>query len=209
MKKIAVWVLVIMFLFSFTVFSDHFVNKELLKEDYYELIVTVSHLFDDHTYGENYFYNRSFSREAEIAELLNNKVTPSGFELVVDTLFEEYEDHYVYKPRYQEYISDTRNFTHKEKEISYYDIVRNTILNPALRLISFEELEVAKEKNRITLEGHDIKVNFYEEEAYMQEHHQYARFGFPPKDHISFAITFVYDNGKYLLDDFVIRTNGM
>ncbi|QOY38054.1 hypothetical protein AWH56_011100 [Anaerobacillus isosaccharinicus] len=206
MKKIAIWVTVILLLLITTVVGKEIVNEDKLKEDYYELIIATSELFKDHTQEQGHYYNRSYSNEEQIEELLEGKVTETGYRLVIESVFEQKDDLYVYKEQYQDYISDTRDFSLKHKDTNYYKTVRDTILNPALKLIPFEKLVVVKENNLITIEGRDVKVRFYEDGDRTEEHHQYARFGFPPKDHISFTLTFVYEQGKYLLEDFDIVT---
>ncbi|MCT8140456.1 hypothetical protein H1D32_23830 [Anaerobacillus sp. CMMVII] len=196
MKKMGAWIVVIMFLFLITVVGKDIFNEEKLKADYYELIVAVSELFKDHAQEEEYFYNRSYSNQEAIAKLLNGKVTENGFFLVVETLFEEYDDLFVYKPKYQDYISDTRDFRYPQRETSFYETVRNTLLNPAIGLIPFNELDIEREKNRITIAAQEIKVRFYGDEERLAEYHQYARFGFPPKDYISFTLSFILKMGS-------------
>ncbi|RXJ01849.1 hypothetical protein DS745_10265 [Anaerobacillus alkaliphilus] len=209
MKKIVVWIVVILLLCITTVLGKEIVYEDELKENYYELIVLVGELFKDHAQEDDYYYNRSYSKQEDMAELLGENVTDAGFSLLVDALFDELDELYVYKSRYQDYISDTRDFSKNQKATNYYDTVRNTILNPALGLIPFDNLEITREKNRVKVEGQEIKVEFYDARDYLVEHHQYARFGYPPNDEISFSLIFIYNDGKYLLDHFDIRSHGM
>lgn len=208
MRKLGIWIAVILVLLLIGVAGNNIVYKDELKGDYYGFIVTISELFKNHAQEEEYFYNRSYSKEEEIAALLDGKVTEAGFNLVVHSLFDELNDLYVYKPHYQEYISDTRDFSYKQKDTNFYGTVRNTILNPALGLIPFEDLKITKEKNRVTIKGQEIRVKFYEDNDSLLEH-RYSRFGFPPEDQISFSLVFVYESGKYLLDDFLINPQEM
>jgi hypothetical protein len=209
LKKILIWAAVITVFFITTFIGTGIVNEDKLKSDYYVLIADIGELFKDHAQKEDYFYNRSYSRAEEIAQLLEGRVTDKGFHLVVQSIFDEYNEFYVYKPHYQEYISDTRNFSQKQKETNYYDTVRDTILNPALGLIPFEALKIKKDKNRVVITGQDVLVVFYDNREKFVEYHRYARFGFPPSDYISFSLAFIYENGKYLLDDFIINPQAM
>ncbi|MFN7253354.1 MAG: hypothetical protein ACK4M9_21655 [Anaerobacillus sp.] len=209
MKKILIWAAVITLFFITTFIGTGIVNEEKLKSDYYVLIADIGELFKDHAQKEDYFYNRSYSRSEEIAQLLEGRVTDKGFHLIVQSIFDEFNELYVYKPQYQEYISDTRNFSQKQKETNYYDTVRDTILNPALGLIPFEALKITKDKNRVVITGQDVLVVFYDNREKFVEYHRYARFGFPPSDYISFSLAFIYDNGIYLLDDFIINPQAM
>ncbi len=209
LKKVVVWFVVILLLCVSTVLGKEIVYEDELKENYYEFIVLVGELFKDHAQEEEYYYNRTYSNYEDLERLFGNKVTEKGFSLVIDALFDELNERYIYKPHYQDYISDTRDFSSSQKDTTYYDTVRNTILNPALRLIPFDNLEITREKNRVKVGGQEIKVQFYDARDYLVEHHQYARFGYPPIDEISFSLTFVLDDGKYLLDHFDIHSHGM
>lgn len=209
MKKHTLW-LTIVALFLIALTSNHvFINKDKLKGNYYELIVAISDLFKDHTQASGRYYNQSYPSKEKVDEFLNEKVTENGFALVIDTLFDEYDDLYVYKQEYQDYLSDSFNFRDETSNNNYYNTVKDSILNPALRLINFEQLNIEKEKDKIILKGDDIKIRFYDEEERQRRYHQYARLGYPPQDSISLSLTFLYSNGNYLLDDFQVKSNGI
>lgn len=198
-----------MLFFTVAVLSNEMVNENKLKEDYYDLIVTVSELFKDHAQTGERFYNRSYQSEREVAELLDGKVTEKGFRAIVDTLFEEYDDLFVYRQPYQEYLNDALDFTLSSKRNNYYTTVRNSLLNPALKLVGFDQFEIYHEENKIFVEADKIEVNYYEQGEREAQHHQYARYGFPPSDYISVNLTFVHQDGKYLLDQFNVISHGM
>lgn len=208
MEKKVVLASVIIFFLMLAITSNKLliINEDKLKSDYYELVVAISELFKDHKLKGEQYYNRSFQSKEEIADLLNDKVTDAGFNLVIDTLFEENENMYVYRQGYQEYLSDTYNFSSKSTNRSYYNTVKDSFLNPALRLINFDELDVQRFDDKIVLQGDAILVNFYNEEEREIKYHQYARYGYPPQDYISLALTFVYENGNYLMDHFSVKS---
>lgn len=198
-----------MLFFGIAVISNGKVDETKLKKDYYELIVTVSELFKDHSQAGEQYYNRSFQTESEIADLLDGKVTEKGLHLIVDTLFEEYDDLIVYKQPFQEYLNDTLDFTLTPTRDKYYSTVRDSILNPALKLIPFDVFEIEQQENKIVVEAEKIEVTFYEEGERQFQHHQYARYGYPPSDYISIYLTFVQNNGEYLLEEFNVTSHGM
>jgi hypothetical protein len=206
--KWVLWAAVITGLFSLAFLSQEMVDENKLKEDYYEVIVVVSDLFKDHTQVGEQYYNRSYHSEEEIGKLLEGRVTENGFHLVVDSFFDEYDDLFVYRQQYQEYLSDTLDFTLRSKRNNYYETVKDSILNPALRLIPFEQLEINQQENKIIVKGDNIRVKFYEERDQQSHHHQLARYGYPSSDRISLTLTFINDNGIYLLDDFVVSSHG-
>lgn len=202
-----IWASVVTVFLALALWDYNIFNKDKLKEDYYEILVTVSDLFKDHTqFEENQFYNPSYPSKEEVKDLLGDKVTDNGLELVIEGLFVEYDNLFVYKQQYQEYLSDTRDFSLKERDNKYYKTVQNTILNPALRLIPFNELEVFSEKNIVNVKGEGIEVQFYDDREKLTEYHQYARYGYPPKDYFNISLTFVAEDGKYLLDDFQLTS---
>lgn len=209
LKRLIVWAAVVVFFITIAIVSSGTVYEDKVKEDYYELLVVISDLFKDHAQAEEEYYNQSYPTEKEIAKLLKGKVTDRGFQQVVETFFEERNDLFVYNQTYQEYLNDTLDFSNKQKEANYYRTVRNTILNPALRLITFDQLIIEQNDNKITVVAEEVEVKFYNDSDENNNHHQYARFGFPPKDIISFSLTFIYEDEINRLDEFKVESQGI
>lgn len=209
LKKIIIWVVVVVFFIAVAISSSETIYDDKVREDYYELLIVISELFKDHTQAEEQYYNHSYSNEEEIANLLNDKVTDRGFRQLVESLFEEHNELFVYKQEFQKYLKETLDFSIKQKEVNYYDTVSNTILNPALRLINFDQLRIEQSDNRITIIGEDIEVKFYDDSDERKKYHQYARFGFPSKAYISLTLTFIYEDNNNRLDEFEVRSYEM
>lgn len=207
MQKLFIWFAVVTILFAIAFFSEGKVNKNELKVEYYELISTVAELFNDHSRSEGQYYNRSYRTNDEVAQLLDGRVTENGLQQIVYSLFDEYDNLFVYKKAYQEYLSDTLDFSFSENQVSYYSTVNNTILNPALTLVPFTKFEIVEQGNTVQIKANNVKVDFYERGERQSEHHQYARYGFPPSDYISATLTFIVKDGNYLLNDFKIVSN--
>lgn len=204
MQKKIVWFSVIAIIIIIGMRNPDYLNEEQLSKDYYDFIDVVSDLFKNHTQTEEKYFNQSISSKDEITKLLDGKVTEDGYKEVVYGLFEKHNDLYVYKEEYQDYLRGSNRFFGSEDENTYYNTVKNSIINPALRLINFDQLNVRLEDNRVIVEGEGVPVRFYDDEQ--SEYYPYARYGYPPKDYINVSLTFIYQDGKYLLDDYRVSS---
>ncbi|MDE5415358.1 hypothetical protein [Alkalihalobacterium chitinilyticum] len=172
-----------------------------------EIFSTSSQLFQNHSpYGE-LFYNEQFHTFDEIKKLLDTKVTEDGLSYMVDRIFEEDDEVLVYKQPFQTYIQESNVYSSTTTNLTngYYETVRETILNPGLRLLPEDELVFEEQGDTVVVTGENVYIEFYNEEEYGGSAHQYARYGYPANDVLSVTFTFVKDENGYLLDSFKIE----
>ncbi|WP_078430009.1 hypothetical protein [Alkalihalobacterium alkalinitrilicum] len=169
-----------------------------------EIFATSSKLFQNHSpYGE-LFYNEQFHKVEDIERLLDGKVTENGLQYMVERIFDDNDEMLVYKEPFQMYIKESNVYQSTINVTNgYYETVRETILNPGLRLISQEELLFEEYGDRLTVTGENINIEFYNLEEYGTAD-QYTRYGYPANDVLTVCFTFVKDSSGYLLDSFQI-----
>ena len=209
MKRGLIWFALIGIFLFLSINNMTPIIEEKLKDDYYQLLLTVDKLFNDHSKINGHYYNDTYSSKSEIYSLLSEQVTGVGVEKIFDSLFIEEEELVVFNRPYQEYLSDTYNFSEKRSSVSYYEAVQNSLLNPALRLIPFKQLDTNVVDDVVIVKGENIKVTFYEDDDLISEHHQYARYGYPPSDILNVKFYFKYKNNRYVLDGFEISSQSM
>lgn len=211
MKRLSILFFTVAFLTLLALKPPTVIHEQQLRTDYYEIISNVQQLFREHSMNEEgKYYNRNFQTREEVAVLLEGQVTEKGIDLIIDEVFTEVDSLLYYKENFQEYLHESRDYyLHSSSmEVTYYSTVKNTILNPALRMISFDYINKVKDNDRVVLEADSIEVRFYDEnEGYLEtDFHQYARYGYPAKEQISLMFSFLSKDGSYLLDSFQIET---
>lgn len=171
-----------------------------------EIFTTSSKLFQNHSpYGER-FYNEQLHTFDEIKTLLESKVTEAGLLYMVERIFEEDDEILVYKQPFQTYIEESNVYNSTINVTNgYYETVRETILNPGLRLLPEDELEFEEQGDTIVVTGENVLIEFYNEEDFGGSAHQYARYGYPASDVLSVTFIFVMGENGYLLDSFEIE----
>ncbi|WP_216830934.1 hypothetical protein [Alkalihalobacterium elongatum] len=171
-----------------------------------EIFTTASKLFQNHSPYGDLFYNEQFHTFEEVKRLLDSKVTEDGLFYMIDRIFDQDEEILVYKEPFQEYIHESNVYNSTiNVSNSYYETVRETILNPGLRLIPEEELQFEEHGDTIIVTGENIFIEFYDIDNYSGSSHQYARYGYPANDVLSVTFTFIREDDGYLLDSFEIE----
>lgn len=209
MKKMLILLFTVAVLVALSIKPPSVIYEQQLQTDYYDMLSIVQQLFREHLIGEgNLYYNPNYQTRAEVEELLKNHATKKGANLIIDELFIEVNSLLFYNDNLQEYLNERRDYYLYSSPIekTYYSTVKETILNPALRMISFDYMNKEKSKDKLILNGDSVAVYFYEEAAsdFETDYHQYARYGYPPSDRLSFTFSFLYKDGRYFLDGFLI-----
>lgn len=211
MKRLIILILTVLTLLILAIKPPNVIYQQQLKSDYYEVISAVNQLFKDHTKHEELYYNRNYQSKEEIEEFLQGKVTKNGLAQIFNEIFAEDDNIAIYNDELQQYLKTSReyyiNSTSKKDEdgVSYYETVRNTILNPALRMVSLQQFKTSRDGEFVDLKGENIQVTFYNEDDGLIN--KYFRYGYPPKESFHLTFSFLYREGKYLLDSFTIEVD--
>ncbi|MBU8905370.1 hypothetical protein [Desertibacillus haloalkaliphilus] len=180
------------------------VDEQQLFSDYREVLGTVDELFSNHARAGGVFYNQDYQTEDEVRALLEGKVTSDGIDEIISNLFREEEGRLVYNEPFQQYLQEANYDTVAPVDTgSYYRTVCETILNPGLQLMIVEQFEVEPNDEAILLIAEGGHVYFYDEADPLQLE-QYQRYGYPPHDTITVALSFIRERDRYLLDNYRI-----
>ncbi|WP_142303637.1 hypothetical protein [Evansella halocellulosilytica] len=183
------------------------VHGEEVKLQYYEILDHVEGLYSNHSQLEGKYYNEEFSDKDEIKNYLSEYMTEKASYKVIDELFKE-EDRALYNESLQEYLKERDPVLRSgEGETSFYSTVKQTIINPGLKFVFEEDIQVEISNNEVVLEVTDAPVYFYDHADVNTNN--YERYGYPSEDKISVKFSFVEKDGQLLLDDYKIKTENV
>ncbi len=165
------------------------VNELELISFYDEFLMEVNELFAYHTYEEEMFFNEKYHTEESIRSILAPYMTEEGMNQFLADHYIQEDQRFVYNGEFQDYLRDY------SRNSSYYDITRQTIFNPGLRMIS-RELEVNALAEEVELRADGVPVRFYSEES-MYGQTQFGELGYPAVDHLSLTVKMVKDKDEY------------
>ncbi|WP_096202566.1 hypothetical protein [Bacillus sp. FJAT-45350] len=184
--------------------SKEQVNEQQVLNDFYRLVSSVNELFGHFSISDEHYVNGQYQTIEDVAELLGEWVTDDGLETIISQIFEEDEGKLIYKERYREYIEESNILTMSPNNTrNYYEVVRETILNPGLQLVPFSQLLIVEDNDEVILAGSQLPVVFYEEEIY-QRQEQYLRYGYPPNDVLSVTFSFKEEDGIFKMDNYEV-----
>jgi len=184
--------------------SERATNEYQLMEEFFELAHAVQQLFQYHETTGTYYYNEHFQSVEDVSLLLEEKVTETGFDTIVDSIFQENDGRLIYQETYQSYLEKSNRRSGVVFHTGdYYETVRETLLNPAMLMLHPDDFVLLEDSEGIQLVAEDVRIVFYEEEN--REVVPYTRYGYPPYDVLTVEISFVFDRGQYRVEHFRIQ----
>ncbi|WP_096436655.1 hypothetical protein [Alteribacter populi] len=178
-------------------------NDQDLYDQYIQIVSDTSELFQTHNRIEEAYFNESFGNKEAIHQHLGERMTDDGLQQLVSSLFRKEGPYLVYNDDYQIYLQEVH--LTKEDEHSYYNTVKDTLLNPGLLLIQKEDMTFSREGDKIEIQTEETPVYFFNQDDIVYDH-QFKRFGYPPVDRLTITFTFTEEEGDYLLDHFKVQS---
>lgn len=166
---------------------------------YDDFLSHVTELFAYHTFEEEFFYNEKYHTEESIRTLLNPFMTNEGIEQLLEEMYLKDDERFVYRDEFQKYLSGSQ-----ARESSYYDITRQTVFNPGLRMLR-DEISIEEVAGEIELTAVEVPVRFYSEES-SYGISQFGQLGYPAIDHLSLRVTMVKDEGEYRIQHVEVQS---
>ncbi|WP_100405289.1 hypothetical protein [Bacillus solitudinis] len=180
------------------------VDEGKVLNHYDHFLEDVGELFRYHAEENEMFYNERYQTKEEVDQLLKPYMTEKGISQIKNDFFVEVESRLVYKEDFQLYLrerGDYRSFYSGNRQ--YYDVIRESVINPGLRLINPDIVKMQEENGRILMEGIEIPIYFYhEQDVYAQQ--QFGQLGYPSNDLLSISVSFVSKGNTLLIDQIQI-----
>ncbi|MCL7748898.1 hypothetical protein [Halalkalibacter alkaliphilus] len=164
------------------------VNEDEVLSIFDEFLEHVHELFAYHTYDEQAYYNGKYHTEDEIRKFLGRFMTDAGMEQLLDDIYVQNNERYVYQEEFQSYLSN--------EDSSYYEITRQTVFNPGLRMIMGDDLQIYEAEGKIELRAEHVPIQFYAENS-LYGHSQFGELGYPSVDYLSLYVSMVKDEKTY------------
>ncbi|MFA9560658.1 hypothetical protein ACERII_25500 [Evansella sp. AB-rgal1] len=201
-------VAILLCVITFLVYIKNINGSELDQHEimarYYEVISKVEKLYGNHQHADGEFYNGSLDDIAKVEEFLRPYMTEETVSEVINHFFRESEDLLVYAGNFQDYLLTSReSYYSPNLSEGYYSLVRDTILNPGLKLVLDEQITINKKEDKYIIEIDDITIRYYNESEGM---YHYSRLGFPPSDCLRATFTFITRDGELVLSNFNVRS---
>ncbi|WP_026688498.1 hypothetical protein [Alteribacter aurantiacus] len=189
----------------FFVFNNtNHVSDEELYNQYMETVNEAQQLFQMHKKVGSYYSNEQFAREEDVYQALDETFTDSGVDSLLSSVFKKVEGDLVYKQKYQQYLENLHS--PGEGNITYYETVKNTLLNPGLPLIKEDDVAIYREDNKVYLAVEDASVAYYDDNS--PNRNYLKRYGYPSGDRLSIEIIFVrHDNGLLKVSDYNVESS--
>ncbi|SDZ60718.1 hypothetical protein SAMN05421736_12095 [Evansella caseinilytica] len=185
--------------------TAHTPDVRTVAARYYEVIAAVEKLYENHQQKNGYYYNGSFREKNEVKDYLSPYMTQGAKEQVINTFFQQEKNHLVYAEEFQDFILIQRDaLINSSGKNDYYTVVKNSLLNPGLKMIREEQLDIKQRGEHYIVEAKNIPVKFYREKDKQYNNH-YTRLGYPAQDRLSFTFQFVESDGELLLSSYSVR----
>ncbi|MFC0559524.1 hypothetical protein [Halalkalibacter alkalisediminis] len=178
---------------------DNKVNENEILSIYDDFLHHVTELFAYHTFEEDVYFNEKYHTEESIRTLLDPFMTDDGINQMLEDLYMEEDNRFVYREDFQSYLRNSQT-----RESSYYDITRQTVFNPGLRMLR-NDLQVIEEAEHIELTAVAVPVQFYSEESTYGVS-QFGQLGYPAVDHLSLTVTMVKEEDGYFIQHVEIQS---
>jgi len=190
-KSVLGWLLLLMVL---TACLNQEVSEGEIFTIYDDFLQHVTELFAYHTFEGDVYYNEKYHTEEAIRTLLDPFMTDEGIHQLIADLYLKEDNRFVYRDDFQAYLQGGQS-----RESSYYDLTRQTVFNPGLRMLSDDDLVIIEQPNQIELSAVAVPVQFYSEESTYGVS-QFGQLGYPAVDHLSLTVTLVKGDNGYLIE---------
>ncbi|WP_139367599.1 hypothetical protein [Bacillus alkalicellulosilyticus] len=176
-------------------------DKDELVIQYYDFIQSAQQLFGNHRFDGDEYYNHDITTIHDAKDVIGDMVTDEGLRYTVNRFYKEKDGKLVYHEKYQQFIEETELFrATPDNPSSYYQALRNTILNPGLQFLKVDDFLISEHEGKIILEALEVPISFY----HSDDDNRYEQFGYPARDVLSVHFTFVKKQGIYLLEKFSV-----
>ncbi|WP_332634278.1 hypothetical protein [Halalkalibacter flavus] len=118
-------------------------------------------------------------------------MTDAGMEQLLDDIYVQNNERYVYHDEFQSYLSNEEHL-----DSSYYEITRQTVFNPGLRMIMGDDLQIYEAGGKIELRAENVAIQFYAENS-LYGQSQFGELGYPSVDYLSLYVSMVKDEDTY------------
>ncbi|WP_088103954.1 hypothetical protein [Halalkalibacter urbisdiaboli] len=200
------WIPFLLFTFvSLVACHDSTLDEEQVLYHYDKFLQDARELFSHHVKDGDIYYNQKYHTQESIEQFLSNYMTETGVKALINELFVAKEGKLIYKEQFQHYLQDRRPIGSEYRE-DYYHIVRESVLNPGLRFVDGDEVDIHEENGLILIEGEQIPIYFYDETS-MYAKEQFGRFGYPSFDQLSISVSLVKDGSDYLVEQFTVKSS--
>lgn len=179
------------------------VNEEEVLTQYDDFLAHVDELFSYHVEEEGIYYNQKYHTDSAIRSLLDDYMTNEGIDRLIDTLYVQKGNRYVYQEVYQSYLKD--KLDPQEPNETYYNVTRDTVLNPGLRFMMRDDLVIEATDDEIVLSAEKAHIQFYDQHnTYAND--QFGRLGYPPVDHLSLHVLMVKEEKSYRISHVQVQS---
>ncbi|ADU31635.1 hypothetical protein [Evansella cellulosilytica] len=181
------------------------INEEEVYAHIHEVVYTVEGLYGSHEKSNGKFYNSRITDIEDVKKLLGPFMNNQATNKVINEIFDLKDNQLIYNDCFQEYLIGVReNQFSSHPYGDFYAIIQNSILNPALKLLLYDELRIIEDGEYIIAKGDNMLVQFYDED---NGSYHYERLGYPPKEEICVEFRFIKENGQLVLIDYEIEGN--
>ncbi|WP_156314946.1 hypothetical protein [Halalkalibacter wakoensis] len=173
------------------------VDEEEVFSVYNEFLLHIHELFAYHTYEEESYFNERYHSEDELREFLGSFMTEDGIEQLLEDIYVQQDGRYVYRDHFQSLL--------KDDDLSYYEVTKQTVFNPGLRMVMVDDLHIYESDGTVEMKADQVPVQFYSEESSYGKS-QFGDLGYPAVDYVSVHVALVKDNEEYLISRFEVKS---
>ncbi|UCZ52526.1 hypothetical protein LGQ02_17150 [Bacillus shivajii] len=192
-------------IFQKSIPTTYTIKEYEMKGYYYDVVEAVEPLFSNHRKKDGKFYNDKLHETEKVISYLSPYMTEGAVDKVIEELFDE-GDPLLYNEDLQEYLRSTsQHLIQGEGNQSFYSTVQPSLLNPGLKLISNEDLDVKVNSEEVLIEVNEVSVRFYNHLNTEQPRNYYEMYGYPPEEKFTVKFSFIEEEGQLLLDNYLIE----
>ncbi|MBP3949878.1 hypothetical protein [Bacillus suaedae] len=156
----------------------------------YDLFLeNVHELFGYHTIEDGLFYNEFYHTKESIRSHLSEFMTDEGVSWFLNEFYMLKDGRYVYAEKVQNYLNG-------EGSSNFYDVMKNSVFNPGLRMIVEEDIKINDLDGEIEMKMEDAPIQFYQQGSTYGES-EFGELGYPSTDYISVRVVMVKDDETY------------
>ncbi|WP_017726414.1 hypothetical protein [Halalkalibacterium ligniniphilum] len=180
------------------------VNEQEIMAQYDQILIASSELFRYHVKEEDSYYNEQYQTVGEVYSLLEDIMTDEAVEQLINSIFIREDNRLFYNNHFTGYLEEANFFSIEQNDMSdFYVAVRESIVNPGLRMLHMDQLTLEQRGSTITVNGSNVPVYFYEEDDLYSSQY-YGLLGYPSQDYLTFSFSFIKKGDKLKMNDYEI-----
>lgn len=194
---------ILLFLAMYVFLQPESFGENEIKAKYYEILSVMEPLYANHGQIDGQYFNREFTSKEDVLKYLSPYMTEEAANKLIEELFQESEKKLVYAGQFQEYLLQEYSQLTDNPQLNYYNIVKDTIFNPGLKLVMENQIAIKDDGQDIVLIIKEEPIHFYSD---TYENLHYTRYGYPETAVVYVSLSFNEEDGNLLLSDFRVQT---